>query len=138
MRSAHPTEVKVGALDPRRNHTAADLFPESLPQPAAAHQPHVSTTGEAQRQRIVEMLRLGQKHTLDFRRAGVMQSQTRIFELRAQGYDLPTVGRVTIHDDLGYPHHGVALYELIAEPTDDLAALPRNGDLFLDDTGSAP
>ncbi len=80
-----------------------------------------STATEAQRRRILEMLRHGQKHTLDFRHAGVMQSQTRIFELRAQGYDLPTVGRVTIHDDHGYPHHGVALYELIAEPKAEVA-----------------
>jgi hypothetical protein len=77
-----------------------------------------STVTEAQRRRIVEMLRTGRKTTLDFRLAGIMQSQTRIFELRAQGYDLPTVGRVTIRDDQGYPHHGVALYELIAEPSD--------------------
>jgi len=81
----------------------------------------VSTTGEAQRKRIVEMLRTGQKHTLDFRRAGIMQSQTRIFELRARGYDIPTIGRVTITDDQGYPHYGVALYELVAEPVPEVA-----------------
>lgn len=63
------------------------------------------------------MLRTGQKHTLDFRRAGIMQSQTRVHELRALGYDIPTVGRVTVIDDQGFPHHGVALYELIAEPS---------------------
>jgi len=100
----------------RRNHTVADLFPGSLPQPAAVHHSHVSTTGAAQRQRIVEMLRPGRKHTLDFRHAGIMQSQTRIFELRALGYDIPTVSRVTIYDDQGFPHRGVAVYELVAEP----------------------
>lgn len=66
---------------------------------------HSSTSGEAQRQRIVEMLRPGQKHTLDFRRAGIMQSQTRIFELRAQGY----------------PHRGVAVYALVAEAVQEVA-----------------
>jgi len=75
-----------------------------------------ATGTEAQRLRIVDMLRTGKKTTLDFRRAGVMQSQTRIFELRARGYDLPTVGRITVHDDRGFPHRGVALYELLAEP----------------------
>ncbi len=75
-----------------------------------------SSTSEAQRHRILGMLQTGPKHTLDFRRAGVMQSQTRIHELRRLGYDIPTAGRVTIHDDQGYPHHGVALYELVAEP----------------------
>ena len=100
----------------RQDSTAMDLFPGSLPEPVAAHHPHVSTTGEAQRQRIVEMLQTGPKHTLDFRRAGIMQSQTRIFELRALGYDIPTVARVTIYDDQGFPHRGVAVYELVAEP----------------------
>jgi len=105
----------------RHNHTVADLFPGSLPQPAAVHHPHVSTSGEAQRRRIIEMLRPGQKHTLDFRHAGIMQSQTRIFELRALGYDIPTVGRVTVYDDQGYPHRGVAVYALIAEPVQEVA-----------------
>ena len=103
----------------RQDSTAVDLFPESLPEPVAAHH-HVTTTGEAQRQRIVEMLRPGQKHTLDFRRAGIMQSQTRIFELRALGYDIPTVGRVTVFDDQGYPHRGVAVYALVAEPVQEV------------------
>ncbi len=59
---------------------------------------------EAQRLRMLDMLRTGPKTTLDFRGAGIMQSQTRIFELRALGCDLPTVSRVTVHDDRGYPH----------------------------------
>jgi len=105
----------------RPNSSTTDLFPESLPEPAAAHHPHISTSGEAQRQRILEMLRPGQKHTLDFRRAGIMQSQTRIFELRALGYDIPTVGRVTVFDDQGYPHRGVAVYALISEAVQEVA-----------------
>ena len=76
-----------------------------------------STATDAQRRRIVEMLRNGRKTTLDFRRAGIMQSQTRIFELRNRlGYEIPTIGRVTIADDQGYLHCGVAVYELVAEP----------------------
>lgn len=106
---------KANCIQPRHSKTP-DLFPGSLPEPAASHHPHVITTVEAQRQRIIEMLRTGPKTTLDFRRAGVFQSPTRIFELRAQGYDLPTVGRVAVIDDQGFPHHGVALYELFAEP----------------------
>ncbi|GEM_PF-678266 len=80
-----------------------------------------SSTNEAQRHRILGMMQTGPKHTLDFRRAGVMQSQTRIHELRRLGYDIPTVGRVTVFDDQGYPHHGVALYELVAEPVQEVA-----------------
>lgn len=80
-----------------------------------------STATDAQRRRIIEMLRTGAKTTLDFRRVGIMQSQTRIFELRARGYDLPTVSRVTVADEEGYVHAGVAVYELLAEPKADFA-----------------
>jgi hypothetical protein len=80
-----------------------------------------SSTSEAQRQRIIEMPRTGRQTTLDFRRAGVMQSQTRIHELRALGYDIPTVGRVTILDDQGVRHKGVAVYALLAEPVQEVA-----------------
>lgn len=115
-------EVGKANSSQRRDSTSANLFPESLPAPVAAHHPHITTTGEAQRQRILEMLRPGRKHTLDFRHAGIMQSQTRIFELRAQGFDIPTIGRVTIIDDQGFPHRGVALYELISEPSAEVLA----------------
>lgn len=120
MRSARPTEVNASAFEPRRHSTVSDLFPELLPASCAVMPPKkYSVATEDQHRRIVEMLRAGRKTTLDFRRAGVMQSQTRIFELRAQGYDIPTVARVTIYDDQGYPHPGVAMYELLAEPQKD-------------------
>jgi len=109
-------EVGKAKSSQRCDSISSDLFPESLPEPVAAHHPHISTTVEAQRERIIAMLRTGRQSTLDFRRAGAFQSPTRIFELRALGYDIATIGRVTIIDDQGYPHHGVALYELIAEP----------------------
>lgn len=109
-------EVSEANSSQRCDSISSDLFPESLPEPVGAKHSHFTTTGEAQRRRILEMLRTGRQSTLDFRRAGIMQSQTRIFELRSQGYDIPTVGRVTAYDDQGYPHCGVALYELFAEP----------------------
>ncbi|MBN9695603.1 MAG: helix-turn-helix domain-containing protein [Zoogloea sp.] len=87
----------------------------ALPDAAAIPQSSISTSGEAQRRRILEMLRTGPKTTLDFRRAGVMQSQTRIHELRARGFEIPTIARITTLDDQGFPHNNVALYELIAE-----------------------
>lgn len=92
-------------------------LPEGKPS-AAGHgnSTTTSTATEAQRRRIIDMLRTGPKHTLDFRRAGIMQSQTRIHELRRRGYDLPTVARLTVADDEGYLHSGVALYELHGEP----------------------
>jgi len=80
-----------------------------------------STASDAQRRRIIEMLRTGPKTTLEFRRAGIMQSQTRIHELRKRGYNLPTTGRVIVADDEGYVHVGVALYELLDEPTTEVS-----------------
>ena len=109
-------EVGEANSTQRPDSISSDLFPESLPEPVAAHCSHLTTTGEAQRKRILEMLRTGPKTTLDFRRAGAFQSPTRIFELRAEGYDIQTVGRVTVYDDQGYPHCGVAVYDLFAEP----------------------
>lgn len=102
-------------MTPPRNDDATGQGGEGAK--SNSRQGDCSTATEAQRRRIVEMLRAGRKTTLDFRRAGVMQSQTRIYELRKRlGYDIPTVGRVTIADDQGYLHAGVAVYELVSEP----------------------
>ena len=43
MRSAHTTEVTVSALDPRHNHNATDLFPDTLPPVTAARFPTPGT-----------------------------------------------------------------------------------------------
>lgn len=43
MRSAHNTEVIVSALDTRHNHTANDLFPETLPPVVPALWPQQGT-----------------------------------------------------------------------------------------------
>lgn len=75
-----------------------------------------STATEAQRTRILTMLRNGEKTTFDFRRAGVMQSSTRIFELRRRGYSIPTVARCDLFDADGYRHTRVAVYALVGEP----------------------
>lgn len=75
-----------------------------------------STATEVQRARIVAMLRTGEQNTFDFRRAGIMQSGTRIFELRAMGYSIVTVARQTLYDADGYRHIGVAVYALVSEP----------------------
>ena len=43
MRSAHPTEAEASALEPRLNHTATDLFPETLPPIVPARIPTSGT-----------------------------------------------------------------------------------------------
>jgi hypothetical protein len=61
------------------------------------------------------MLRTGEKSTFDFRRAGIMQSSTRIFELRALGFDIRTVARRDMFDTEGLRHLRVAVYALCGE-----------------------
>ena len=71
-----------------------------------------STSGEAQRQRILAALDPNPKTSYDLRRLGCYQCPTRIYELRRMGYDIRTQ-RVSIWDAEGYRHHGVALYTLV-------------------------
>jgi hypothetical protein len=77
--------------------------------------PSNTETG-AQRMRALAMLRTGEKSTFDFRRAGIMQSSTRIFELRALGYVIRTADRRDMYDAEGVRHRGVAVYALDSEP----------------------
>lgn len=78
--------------------------------------PGLSTATGAQRMRAVEMLRSGERSTFDFRRVGIMQCSTRIFELRAMGYDIRTVARRDMFDAEGVRHARVAVYALFSEP----------------------
>jgi hypothetical protein len=76
-----------------------------------------ATATAAQYRRILQMLRVSNKNTFDFRRVGVMAVATRILELnRKQGYHIATVARVNLYDDQGYMHRGIAVYELVREP----------------------
>lgn len=70
-----------------------------------------STSGHAQRERILEALAVGPKTSYDLRRLGCYQCPTRVLELRRMGYDIKTE-RVQIWDAEGYRHSGVALYTL--------------------------
>jgi hypothetical protein len=75
-----------------------------------------STSGEAQRDRIIEALRSGPKTSYDLRRIGCYQAPARVKELRDRfGYSIRTE-RVTLYDRDGYMHPGAARYHLEAEP----------------------
>lgn len=76
-----------------------------------------STATSAQRNRVVQMLRSGEKSTFDLRRAGIMQSSTRVFELPAIGFDIRTVARRHMYDAEGLLHKRVAIYGLFGEPS---------------------
>jgi hypothetical protein len=107
MNNAHLIEDKAGAPG-----TGA----KTISQSSRAAIRSRSTATEAQRERILAMLRTGEKSTFDFRRAGIMQSSTRIFELRQRGYCILTVARRDMFDADGYRHERVAVYALIGEP----------------------
>lgn len=74
-----------------------------------------STTSEAQRQRVLEALRLRPHTTHDLRCLGIYQAPARVIELRRRGYNIATE-RVTLYDRDGYPHFRAARYHLEAEP----------------------
>ena len=73
------------------------------PLPSASNKRNFSaksTATEAQRARIVQMLRTGPKNTMELRRAGVMMPAARIKEMNDEyGYSIPTVDRVDLWDE---------------------------------------
>ena len=66
-----------------------------------------STSGEAQRARILKALAMRPHNSYELRKMGCYQANTRILELRRQGHDISTQ-RVSIWDDEGYRHDGIA------------------------------
>ena len=75
-----------------------------------------STATDAQRERIIEALRLRPHTSYDLRRLGIYQAPARVKELRDRfGYGI-TTDPVVIVDRDGYRHARVALYTLISEP----------------------
>lgn len=70
------------------------------------------TSSHAQRARLLERLCLGPVDTITARRElNIMQPAARIKELREAGHSIMT-HRITLTDDHGRAHHGVALYYL--------------------------
>ncbi len=75
-----------------------------------------STHSEAQRQRILNALRMRPQTSYDLRRIGCYQAPARVKELRDRfGYVINT-DRVTLVDRDGYMHPRAALYSLVSEP----------------------
>lgn len=73
-----------------------------------------STSADSQRARILEALASGPKTSYELRRIGCYQCPTRVLELRRMGHNIRTE-RVSIWDQDGYRHCGVALYHLHEE-----------------------
>lgn len=83
-----------------------------------------STSANAQRKRLLDALQtLGAVTTLYARdRLNCLAPAPRIFELRAQGHEIFT-DRITIKDQFGRTHKGVARYVLIKLAGGNHAAL---------------
>lgn len=76
-----------------------------------------STATAAQYDRIVSMLRAGEKSTFDFRRAGICAPAARIKELNDRhGYSIPRVDLRDLYDSDGYRHQRIAIYRIEREP----------------------
>jgi hypothetical protein len=89
----------------------------ALSAPNSRNFSNKSTSTAAQYQRMIQMLRPGRKDTMQFRRAGIMMPAARIKELNDKfGYEIVRVSLITLWDEWGFAHKGVAVYELVAEP----------------------
>lgn len=72
-----------------------------------------SSRTEAQRARVLELLKISPQTTYTLRAKGLSHCAARIMELRKRGYLIVT-SRVTTVDSDGYSHSGVAMYSLEA------------------------
>jgi hypothetical protein len=74
-----------------------------------------STATEAQIERLVEMLRIRNRHTHELRKLGISHPAGRINDLKKRGYIFHKQLINTVDSD-GFTHVNVALYSLISEP----------------------
>ncbi|WP_430226825.1 helix-turn-helix domain-containing protein [Paraburkholderia tropica] len=70
----------------------------------------------AQRATVLSMLRNAPRDTYRLRAAGISHPAARVRELIAHGYRIES-SRITIADEFGFLHRGVAYYALASEPT---------------------
>ncbi|WP_116424688.1 helix-turn-helix domain-containing protein [Pseudomonas citronellolis] len=71
-----------------------------------------ATSSHAQRARLLKRLQLGPVDTLTARsELNILMPAARIKELKNLGYDIRTY-RITLTDQQGNTHHGIALYYL--------------------------
>ena len=81
-----------------------------------------STSTEAQRARLLARLKAGPIDTITARRElNILMPAARIKELREAGYPIETQ-RITLIDDHGRNHSGIALYYLRTNPEAGRAA----------------
>lgn len=74
-----------------------------------------STATAAQLKKALELLRIRQRHTYEFRACGISHPAARVKDLVARGFVI-TSSRITTVDAEAFEHRNVALYELVSEP----------------------
>lgn len=68
-----------------------------------------------QKDRVLELLRIGPMSTIELRNAGIIHPAGRVLELRADGYKIDTAFIARAFDHSGFKHHGIAKYVLQQE-----------------------
>jgi hypothetical protein len=69
-----------------------------------------------QQKRLIALTSARPHHTFELRQFGITHPSGRVMELEALGYVFGK-HRITTVDSAGFPHDGVALYELLSFPT---------------------
>lgn len=74
-----------------------------------------STSREAQKAKLIVLLRSGPKTTIELRDQGLMMPAARVFDLKSDGYVI-TSTLLPLYDSNGFRHAKCAKYSLISEP----------------------
>ncbi|MDV2116473.1 helix-turn-helix domain-containing protein [Alcaligenes faecalis] len=74
-----------------------------------------STTTQAQRARLIALLRTAPRHTHELRANGISHPAGRVQDLLKMGFEIKSSRTVTVDSD-GFAHYSVAMYVLISEP----------------------
>lgn len=100
---------RAGGLDSTNQNT----------QPKSSTNPDIlrsrSTSTEAQREKLLALLRVSPQTTYSLRKHGLAQCAARVWGLRKEGFTIVTE-KVTAIDSDGFSHVGVARYRLTSEP----------------------
>lgn len=74
-----------------------------------------NTTGAAQCERLLELLRQRPQNSHELTEAGIYHPPARIKDLRKAGHSIKT-HRISLTDRWGYEHRGCGLFELHEQP----------------------
>lgn len=72
-----------------------------------------------QQKRLIALTSVRPHHTFELRQFGITHPSGRVMELVREGYVFDK-HRITTVDSAGFPHDGVALYELLSSPVKEL------------------